>query len=92
MNSVSWAPQEVGLALATASSDGAISVITYNESDEIWEEPTQIPSAHDVGCNCVSWGPTWPVGSLVSNEKHAAPLKQLASGGGDNKVKIWMYV
>lgn len=89
VNAISWAPHELGLCLATASSDSSITIITFTETDNQWKTQV-IKNAHDVGCNAISWGPATPSGALVSSaEKPSAPVKQFVSGGGDNKVKVW---
>eukprot|EP00955_Chlamydomonas_euryale_P111775 366088-Chlamydomonas_euryale.AAC.21 len=36
VNSVAWAPPEVGLALAAGSSDGTVSVLEYAPADTTW--------------------------------------------------------
>jgi len=107
VNSIAWAPHECGLSLAAGSSDGSITVITFDETEGTWK-PSHIPKAkaHDIGCNCVSWGPAAPISALLADAASgsaavasgAAPvsgagatLKHLVSGGGDNKVKIWRY-
>ena len=45
VNSVQWAPQEFGLVLACASSDGSVSVLTY--TDGKWESQ-KLKDAHAV--------------------------------------------
>jgi len=73
VNSVSWAPHEYGLALACASSDGSVSILSLRDGGR-WESVRF--SAHSVGCNTVSWAPRGDV-------------KKLATGGCDEKVKLW---
>jgi protein transport protein SEC13 len=84
VNSVCWAPHQFGLILACGSSDGSISIITYNEGN--WESK-RINGAHTIGCNAVSWGPYLQPGSLAG--QHQLPVKRFVSGGCDNLVKIW---
>jgi len=59
VNSVCWAPHELGLILAAGSSDGTISVITYTggvgSADGSMWEAEKIHNAHMIGCNAVSW-------------------------------------
>lgn len=43
MNSVAFAPHELGLMLAAASSDGSISILTYQEG--AWT-PNKVCSSH----------------------------------------------
>ncbi|KZT55597.1 WD40 repeat-like protein [Calocera cornea HHB12733] len=89
VNSVSWAPHELGPILACASSDGRLSVLTFKNDGTA---DADIFSAHPIGCNAVSWAPATVPGSLTSG----APAGQLqqyvrrfASAGCDNLVRIW---
>jgi len=79
VNSVCWAPQEYGLILAAGASDGAISIVSLNQSTNQWEMD-KISNAHTIGCNAVSWAPFNPTG-----------VKRFVSGGCDNVVKVWRY-
>ncbi|KIY73878.1 WD40 repeat-like protein [Cylindrobasidium torrendii FP15055 ss-10] len=89
VNSVSWAPHELGAILACASSDGKVSVLTF-KSDGQWDA-AMFP-AHGIGCNAVSWAPPHPPGSLISPQSTTTPLtKRFVSAGCDNLVKIWGY-
>ena len=72
VNSIAWAPAEFGLVLACASSDGRVSVLTYQpppppqdhqqqqqqqqEQQPLWK--VQVIEAHQIGCNAVSWSPS----------------------------------
>ncbi|KAF7492259.1 Protein SEC13 -like protein [Sarcoptes scabiei] len=85
VNSVCWAPHELGLILAAGSSDGAITVLTCNVDSEVWDVK-KIPNAHSIGCNSVSWGPVFPPVNFSYR-----PRKRIVSGGCDNLVKIWIY-
>lgn len=86
VNSVAWAPHELGLILACGSSDGSISIITNN--GDTWDSQ-KIQSAHSIGCNAVSWCPiVEPSFDAVSNQR-GGPVKRIATGGCDNLVKIW---
>ena len=58
MNALAWAPHEHSLALACASSDGSVSVLTHRP-DGSWEA-AKIPNAHSIGCTGVSWSPAPP--------------------------------
>eukprot|EP00890_Picochlorum_soloecismus_P001498 jgi/Picsp_1/2349/NSC_05812-R1_protein sec13 homolog len=80
VNSLCWAPYELGLLLATASSDGALSVLEYDQSTGNWETK-KIDDAHPVGATSVSWCP-------VTQQQER---KRIASGGCDSTVKIWAY-
>jgi len=84
VNSIDWAPHELGLCLACGSSDTFISILTY--TGDKWE-PTKFP-AHKIGVNAVSWAPAFApsLGSIPSN-----PVKRLVSGGCDHLVKIWKF-
>lgn len=84
VNSIDWAPHEVGLVLACGSSDSYISVLTH--TGDKWEHVKF--HAHSIGVNSVSWAPAFhpSVGSAPSN-----PVKKLVSGGCDNLVKIWKF-
>lgn len=98
VNSISWAPHELGSILACASSDGNLSVLTFN-NDGTWA--VDLVAAHPVGCNAVSWAPAVVPGSLISAESSGANasgpsgeaklVKRFASAGCDNTVKIWQF-
>lgn len=88
VNSVQFAPSELGLILACGSSDGSISILTYTSETNTWDAK-KIQNAHAIGCNSVSWAPaTTPL--FNGNENEQQPLvRRLVSGGCDNLVKIW---
>lgn len=97
VNSVSWAPHELGAILACASSDGKISVLTFR-NDGQWG--ADIFNGHAIGCNAVSWAPAIQPGSLITPQTQAFAnqpgssifsVKRFASAGCDNLVKIWGY-
>ncbi|CUA71456.1 Protein transport protein SEC13 [Ustilago maydis 521] [Rhizoctonia solani] len=99
VNSISWAPHELGAIVACASSDGKLSVLTF-KNDGTWG--ADIFNAHSVGCNAVSWAPATIPGSLITptpgvpNANTNAPpstasVKRFASAGCDNLVKIWGF-
>jgi len=73
--SIDWAPHKTGATIACSSADGTISVHTLNDNE--WSV-SKIPNAHLNGVNCVSWA-----FDLINNRM------LLASGGNDNKIKIW---
>ncbi|WFC94036.1 GTPase-activating protein S13 [Malassezia brasiliensis] len=86
VNSIAWAPHELGATLACASSDGKVSVLTFN-SDGSWS--VDIVTAHPTGSNAVSWAPA-VVSSTDANE--AVPLvRRFATAGCDPVVKIWEF-
>lgn len=79
-----------GLALACASSDGAVSVITHT-GDGSWDA-VKIQGAHSIGCTGVCWAPAPPPGSLVAGGlSQPAVVKRLVSSGCDNVAKIWRF-
>ena len=76
MNSIAWAPPELGLHLACASSDGYVSVLSHRVEDNGWDvhRGMHCPS----GAMAVSWAP----GSS------AQPM--LATAGCDGSVRVWV--
>lgn len=88
VNSIAWAPHELGLCLACGSSDGNISIFTARP-DGGWDT-ARIDQAHPVGVTSVSWAPSMAPGALIGSGSNMSDLVQkLASGGCDNTVKIW---
>lgn len=82
INDVEFAPQEHGLRLACASSDGLVSVLTYSPDGQ-WRR--SVMQAHPGGAQTVNWAPVSyrdgvPCGSV-----------RLATGGCDHTVKIWRF-
>lgn len=97
VNSVCWAPHELGLILACGSSDGTISVLSCALSGSgsgVWDVK-KIQNAHSIGCNSVSWGPVFPPTTSSASTGPGAiaytPQRRIVSGGCDNLVKIWLY-
>jgi len=90
VNSVSWAPHELGPMLACASSDGKLSVLTFKNDGTA---DADIFNAHPIGCNAVSWAPATVPGSLTSTNVPGQPalVRRFASAGCDNLVRIWGY-
>jgi len=97
VNSVSWAPHELGAIVACASSDGKLSVLTF-KNDGTWG--ADIFNGHAIGCNAVSWAPAVIPGSLITAQPPTLPgqpapqtatVKRFASAGCDNVVKIWSF-
>ncbi|KAL5568266.1 hypothetical protein UlMin_024841 [Ulmus minor] len=86
MNSLGWAPHELGLCLACGSSDGYILVFT-TRADGGWNT-TRIDQAHLVGVISVSWEPSMAPGALIGKVL-LDPIQKLASGGCDNTIKAW---
>jgi len=90
INSCAWAPHELGLSLACASSDGSLSVLTCSP-EGAWSA-AKIERAHLLGCTAVSWAPATPPGSLVApGSAGGAPVRSLASCGCDGLVKVWAF-
>eukprot|EP01089_Gocevia_fonbrunei_P005408 TRINITY_DN157_c0_g1_i2.p1 TRINITY_DN157_c0_g1~~TRINITY_DN157_c0_g1_i2.p1 ORF type:complete len:260 (+),score=31.68 TRINITY_DN157_c0_g1_i2:324-1103(+) len=88
VNGIEFAPNELGLILACASSDGTISLLSYREGK--WD--IHKFQAHKMGVNAVSWAPSIPPGALLSaNSPTNALVKRFASAGCDNQVKIWRF-
>lgn len=84
MNSISWAPHQLGLVFACCSTDGMISVVEFK--NDVWA-PIKIIDAHQNGVNAISWAPAKPIGSNNGIIEYAP--KRLVSGGNDNLVKVW---
>lgn len=61
VNSLAWAPHELGLVLCCGSSDGTVSVLTQNGAND-WSSVRFV--AHKGGVSAVSWSPSssQPVG------------------------------
>ncbi|KAJ2466428.1 GTPase-activating protein S13 [Coemansia sp. RSA 2320] len=91
VNAIAWAPHELGPVLLCGSSDGKISLLTFTE-EGVWDAQ-MIRSAHATGVNSVSWAPVIAAGAFTQPgaAQKASFVKQFASGGCDNIVKIWAY-
>ena len=79
--------------LACASSDGAISVLEFENN--AWDHVV-LPAAHGLGVNAVSWAPANRPGQMLSAAAggagaRQAGLRMFVSAGCDNLVKIWEY-
>src|SRR6266511_850258 len=96
VNSVSWAPHELGAILACASSDGKVSVLTFksmsnrvdaslllcsNLCADDGQWDADIFTAHAIGCNAVSWAPAVLPGSLITPQQSSAPSQASAQPG-----------
>mmetsp|Transcript_44120 Transcript_44120/g.103108 ORF Transcript_44120/g.103108 Transcript_44120/m.103108 type:complete len:343 (+) Transcript_44120:58-1086(+) len=80
VNSVEFAPQEQGLRLACASSDGMVSVLTYMPDGQ-WHR--NVLQGHPGGAQTVNWAPVSYRDGVPSSSV------RLATGGCDNNVKVW---
>ena len=88
INALAFAPHELGLVLACASSDGSASVLTYNQGTTQWDV-AKIERAHATGALAVSWAPAVPPGALVSADGAQKAVRRLVTCGCDNTAKIW---
>lgn len=82
VNDIEFCPWEHGLRLACASSDGTISVLTYEPMQAQWRRTNF--QAHNCGVQTVSWMPV-----CSRDAAHGLPIMHLGSGGCDNTVCIW---
>ena len=94
INSVAWAPYELGLIFACASSDGNLSTHMYNQTTATWSVimiTNESQPAHATGATAVSFAPAMEAGALVSARasKTAGIDCRLASAGCDNAVRLW---
>ncbi|KAJ5683221.1 hypothetical protein N7462_006386 [Penicillium macrosclerotiorum] len=87
VNMVSWAPHESGCLLASASSDGHVSVLEFRDNN--WTHQTF--HAHGMGVNSISWAPAAFAGSLISSNPGPSQQRRFVTGGSDNLIKIWDY-
>ena len=91
VNSVAWAPQEVGLHLAAASSDGRVSVLSHRDDDS-WAAVSWGDAP--VGVNAVSWAPAAHIGGSEAAGVEGAgpvPVKRIATAGCDNLVRVYRF-
>ena len=105
VNSISWAPYELGPIIACASSDGKISVLSFQSAHTVlkrrYEHSRLTPDdgsadastfpAHGTGANAVSWAPAVISNETQSGQSQLAPQKRLVSAGSDNLVRIWNF-
>ena len=88
VNSISWAPHELGPTLACASSDGNVSVLTFH-NDGTWD--ASMLAAHKLGVTSVSWAPASSNSNITApGSANASALShKLVTGGCDSLIKIW---
>lgn len=86
MNLIAWSPAETGCHLAAASSDGNVSVLTFDNNTF---SHVLFP-AHGMGANAVSWAPAMAPGSLMG-KGDGGLTRRLVTGGCDNEVKLWEF-
>ncbi|KAI5477056.1 vesicle budding-related protein, protein transporter SEC13 [Pseudohyphozyma bogoriensis] len=92
VNAIAWAPHELGPILACASSDGKVSVLTFN-NDGTWD--ASLFHAHPLGATSVTWAPAVAVGSLTAADgpdggaSGISQVKRFATGGCDGLVRVW---
>ncbi|OMH86211.1 Protein transport protein SEC13 [Zancudomyces culisetae] len=89
VNSIAWAPHELGPVLACGSSDGNVSFLSFS-AEGTWEVQ-MLTNAHPSGVNTVNWAPATAFNALAQPSSAHTVVKQLATGGCDNLVKIWSY-
>lgn len=94
VNAIAWAPHELGPILACASSDGKVSVLTFNSAFHFISSPpfssSPLPSAddgtweaslfpaHSLGVTSVSWAPGVGIGALTNPQAGAGAEGQEA--------------
>lgn len=84
VNSIDWCPNEYGLILAAASSDGNVSWHQHVDGENWTHSMFEVSR---MGCNSVSWAPYNALGSnLGEGRGHAF---QLVTGSCDNVVRVW---
>jgi protein transport protein SEC13 len=83
INSVCWAPHELGLVLACATSDGHV-IIAKKQADDSWYTEAQLEDCPE-GTLAVSWAPTGHLGSSVGGDA----VMRLVTAGCDFKVRVW---
>lgn len=98
VNSIAWAPYELGPILACASSDGKISVINFQNDGAT---DASVFPAHGTGANAISWAPSSASASASASAGSGAAgaggsgagtiQKRFVSAGSDNLIKIWLY-
>lgn len=83
VNSISWAPNEYGLILAAASSDGTVSWHQHIDGTQ-WDHNEF--KAGPMGCNAVSWAPFKAPGSEKGDGSYTLSV---VTGSCDGVARIW---
>mgnify|MGYP000902680424 FL=1 len=105
VNTIMWAPSEIGLKLAAGSADGCVSILSRKSkiqrenfgirviiADESWEKPYKF-QAHDLGISSVGWAPYYTPDDFdgETNIEQLNLLPKLVTASCDKTVKIWEY-
>lgn len=85
VNSVLWAPHELGAVLLCTSSDGRVSVIDFNEDGTTSHV---VFDAHAIGVNSASWAPVTGEKALHAGQS-SQPQRRFVTCGSDNLAKVW---
>lgn len=86
VNSICWAPCEIGPCLASCCSDGSITVLTRSPTNpKNWNNEGVAEIAHKEGCNSVSWAPSTPAGEIL---KKPQPINNNEDGENDQSSVI----
>ena len=84
VNAIAFAPHELGLMTAAASSDGRVSILTH-QPDNAWS--VEYIQDNPLGVNSVSWAPH---GAYCDpNTPDAVQPPRLVTGGCDNRIRFW---
>jgi protein transport protein SEC13 len=86
VNSISWAPNEYGLILAAASSDGTVSWHEHVDGTQ-WNHNKF--NAGPMGCNAVSWAPFKAPGTEEGEGENKSYTLRLVTGTCDGVARIW---
>jgi protein transport protein SEC13 len=86
VNGVAFGPHEMGLAVAAASSDGRVSVVTHQPEQQTWS--IEYLDVCPMGVNAVSWAPS---GAYYNKDAPDAPeMSRLVAAGCDNTIHFWI--
>ena len=84
----------MGAHLACASSDGGVSVLSFNDApgqgaQGAWT--TAVIPAHSISANGVSWAPSLLPGALEAAGTGPEGIRRLVSGGSDTAVNVFTF-